>query len=90
MLKESRGGGVCCYRGGMGALSGMGTAWTLILTPAVSCIEQLVDKEAQEQSSAQGPAPSISRLSPSLPWERWWWDQSGLGWGRSVASKHAV
>lgn len=34
--------------GSMGALSRMGTAWTLILAHAASCIEQLVAKEAQE------------------------------------------
>lgn len=69
---------------------GWGRAWTLVPAPAASCIERSVAKEAQEQSPAQGLAPNISRLLPSLPWERQGWDQRGLGWGCSVASKHAT
>lgn len=38
----------------------------------------------------QGLVPNISCVSLSLPWERWWWDQKGLGWGCSVASKHVT
>lgn len=46
----------------MGAVSGMGTAWTLILAPATSCIEQRVAKEGHEQPPVQGLVPSVSRL----------------------------
>ena len=63
----------------MGALIGTGRAWTpLAPAPAAPCIERSVAK-AQEQSPVQGPAPDVGKLPPSLPWERWWWDQSGLG-----------
>jgi len=36
MLEGSRGGGVWCYRGGVGPLSRISTAWTLVLDPAAS------------------------------------------------------